>query len=62
MNYSLIVWGLVLLVIGILGFFYAEKLRRKDEIDYISFKLYIGSLALIFVGAYWLIIELSKIM
>lgn len=61
MNYSLIVLGLICLIIGILIFLYAEKLRWKNEIDTVSFKFYISSLILIYAGIHWLYIELIKI-
>jgi len=62
MNYSLIIWGLVLLAIGILIFLYVVKLIRKNEFDALSFKFLIASLGFIYAGVYYLFIELSKIM
>jgi len=57
MNKASITLGLLCLITGIITLFYAEKLRRNNEIDVINFKIYIGSATLIICGIYLLIDE-----
>lgn len=55
MNKSSIILGLLSLITGIITLYYAEKLRRNNDIDIINFKIYIGSVTLIICGIYLLI-------
>lgn len=55
MNIRSLISGLICITLGVVSFFYFEKLRKKDELDFIISKGYIGAIGLILCGMYIII-------
>ena len=57
MNDSNLVFGIIILIIGLGGIFYAESIRRKKKMDFFYNKMYIFSVLAILLGVYLILFE-----